>query len=85
MGFYCSNNYVENGEVVELLDKLPTVTVYIHDCPGTGPGTGSVAFPMFLAAGVSEADLAASIDALSRALRSDLAWLEARHLPESHR
>lgn len=76
---------VENSEVVELLDKLPTVTVYVDDLPGTGPGTGSVAFPMFLTAGVSEADLIASIDALSRALRSDLAWLEARYPREPHR
>ena len=76
---------VKNGEVVDLLDKLPTVTVYIDDRPGSGPGTGSVAFPMFLTAGVSEADLVASVDALSLALRSDLAWLEARYPREPHR
>ena len=38
---------VDNGEVVDLLDKLPTITVFIDDLPGGGPGTGSVAFPCF--------------------------------------
>ena len=67
----------DDVDVVTLLDKLPTVTVYLDNGPpDAGPASGPIHL-FFVADGVSEAELDASINALAQALKSDLASLES--------
>lgn len=57
--------------IVELLDQLPTVTVYLDNGPpGAGPASGGT-YVFFMTEGVSEADLRQSIDGLALALQAD--------------
>lgn len=64
-------------DVVHFLDQLPTVKVYLDNGPpDAGPASGGN-YTFFIADGVSEPDLKASIDALALALRSDLASLDS--------
>lgn len=63
--------------IVELLDQLPTVTVYLDNGPpDAGPASGGT-YVFFVTEGVSEADLRQSIEGLAVALRADFNSLEA--------
>jgi hypothetical protein len=62
--------------IASLLDQLPTVKVYLDNGPpDAGPASGGTCL-FFIADGVSERDLEASIAALASALKSDFASLK---------
>jgi hypothetical protein len=62
--------------IAEILDQLRTVKVYLDNGPpDAGPASGDSCF-FFIADGVTETELEASIAALTAILKSDLASLE---------
>ena len=63
-------------DIIEVLDQLPTVTVYLgKSAPDWGPASGGIHI-FFVRDGVSGPELEASINALADALKTDLALLE---------
>jgi hypothetical protein len=63
-------------DIAHILDQLPTIKVYLDNGPpDAGPASGGTCV-FFIADGVSETDLRASIAALATALNSDFALLE---------
>ena len=68
--------YRAYDSIVKILDQLPTVKVcYDAHSSGLGPASAAI-YVFFIADGVTETELEASIAALTTALKSDFASLE---------